>query len=528
MDAPQIDAWTHEPDPVPEKTFTPWADDTWHAWNMWSAETEFCDQTANLIAELEPKLVVETGVGQGFLTRRILARHDGSYIGYEKENNWREAIRPYWPDNPRFVLSDQPTPTVDIIRQADLLILDTEWVTRVNEFMLWLEHGKPGSHLIIHDTGQPGKHAATSMHMNLHRLVYNSGIEGEWGDNPRGSWHGTMPDNYQTPYTDKPQTVCVAFTHAGPNLHGDFAASLLHTALNNHGLITATAIRQSGPMIHIARNSLVEMFLKTDADWLWMIDTDMVFPPDALNTLLKDADPITNPITGGLCFTYGPQQTATTMYRFDNGLVAKAETYPQNAVIQVDATGTAFILIHRKVLENMAQHIQGPAPWFDFTQDNNRIFGEDITFCVRARQLGYPVTVNTAAKIGHLKTQTIDETAYQTWRENHHFVLTGDNQNVLDRVADMLDSFGIPTGKKVIFYDDIYDQEWGGWRGEASVEAKNWLDDIPDNIPVVHIQPGGDFDPSDFPHKIGELIDRINQPMPHTSQIAKMIEEYDG
>ena len=46
----------------------------------------------------------------------------------------------------------------------------------------------------------------------------------------------------------------------------------------------------SGPRIAAGRNSLVDHFLKTPADWLFMLDDDMSFESDVLARLLTVAD----------------------------------------------------------------------------------------------------------------------------------------------------------------------------------------------------------------------------------------------
>lgn len=51
-------------------------------------------------------------------------------------------------------------------------------------------------------------------------------------------------------------------------------------------------------------------------------------------------------------------------------------------------------------------------PFFQEVQMGSRPVGEDITFCIRAGQLGFPVHVDTRVKIGHHKSQLLTEDAY--------------------------------------------------------------------------------------------------------------------
>lgn len=48
---------------------------------------------------------------------------------------------------------------------------------------------------------------------------------------------------------------------------------------------------ESGANIVTARNRIVRVFLEnTDAEWLWMVDSDMTFEMDTLDRLLEVAD----------------------------------------------------------------------------------------------------------------------------------------------------------------------------------------------------------------------------------------------
>jgi hypothetical protein len=87
--------------------------------------------------------------------------------------------------------------------------------------------------------------------------------------------------------------------------------------------------------------------------------------------------------------------------------------YPRDAVIQIDSTGGACVLIHRGVLEKMR------AEWGDhwFTPITNKRtggpFGEDTSFFLRCRDLGIPVHMDTSVKTSHDKGGVfLDEEVY--------------------------------------------------------------------------------------------------------------------
>lgn len=65
----------------------------------------------------------------------------------------------------------------------------------------------------------------------------------------------------------------------------------------------------AGPRIAETRSQIVDQFFAAEefggAQWLLMIDSDMVFGHDLLSRMMAVADPIHVPVLGGLCFAGG-------------------------------------------------------------------------------------------------------------------------------------------------------------------------------------------------------------------------------
>lgn len=170
------------------------------------------------------------------------------------------------------------------------------------------------------------------------------------------------------------------------------------------------------------RNDIVRKFLTRSIEWLLMVDDDMTFPPDALEKLLASADPKLRPVVGGLCFGGGRGSIYPTMYRLvdpkenDGDPRGHVNEWEDGELVKVDATGAAFLLIHRSVLVRMLEVFgEGTpaAPWFSFSAYKGFPFSEDWTFCLRLMQLEVPLYVNTAVKIGHEKSVVMDEAMWR-------------------------------------------------------------------------------------------------------------------
>lgn len=226
----------------------------------------------------------------------------------------------------------------------------------------------------------------------------------------------------------------VAIGYCRPRLvEGMFAESLLATCIadlrsGSPAIVGLIPVRSSCN-VSAARNAIVEQFLASPAEWLWMIDTDMVFPLDTLDRLLAAAHPVHAPIVGGLCFGMdGDGSLYPTMYAIlpdDATPVARFTDWPRDELVRVDATGAACILIHRTVLENIRERAgRDWSPVYPWFQEREHVtpaaqvrVSEDVTLCLRAAACGHPIHVHTGIEIGHMKEQLLTADLYQATRE---------------------------------------------------------------------------------------------------------------
>lgn len=211
------------------------------------------------------------------------------------------------------------------------------------------------------------------------------------------------------------------------NAHFQISLAALHhwdqkhaQRITKHG---DTVSHISGPRIAAGRNELVRAFLAHPKrpEWLFMVDSDMVFPPTLVEDLVSVAHPTIAPIVGALCFAGGRSgQVRPTIGILTSNDPIEFDIvwdYPQDSMIKVDWTGAAALLIHRSVLEDLERRYEGRAhKWFAESEFGEKDYGEDVTFCLRVRQAGYPVHVHTGIKVGHMKMQVIDEETYLTYR----------------------------------------------------------------------------------------------------------------
>lgn len=237
-----------------------------------------------------------------------------------------------------------------------------------------------------------------------------------------------------------PGTVSVGYLHPG-QWSACFGKSLIDLFVHDlcgPGRIMSHPFGEMGKEcgsggIVAGRNHLARIFLdESEAEWLFMVDSDMGFAADTVDRLIAAADPDDRPIMGGLCFAqktdgrsafygtrYRPSPTIYTLAGTDDdtGFISRTD-YPRDQVVRCDATGAACLLIHRSALERVrARH----GTWFDpIPKPKSPVpasFGEDMSFCIRALACDIPLHVHTGVKTTHDKGGVFyDEDLYDAWR----------------------------------------------------------------------------------------------------------------
>jgi hypothetical protein len=212
------------------------------------------------------------------------------------------------------------------------------------------------------------------------------------------------------------KTVAVGFVHSF-EVNAFFMNALLGLLDSNRQQVVSVISVLSGPKVDGARNQLFKRWLtETNADYLLMLDTDMVPPVNTLSTLMShDRD-----IVGGLCFVGGiGTAVRPTLHVIEPGDDGTPELrlwfdYPADSVVQVAATGGACLLVSRKTAMNIwrARGQDHAMPWFAYGMHNGVEIGEDIAFCLTAGKCGHEVWVDTGLVIPHAKMKFLDTAEY--------------------------------------------------------------------------------------------------------------------
>jgi hypothetical protein len=149
------------------------------------------------------------------------------------------------------------------------------------------------------------------------------------------------------------------------------------------------------------QNILALRCLDEGFDYLWVMGDDHSFGPDLLERLLVSAQAFDLPILVPLCSArrapfplvdYGRNPDPVGQ---DYLSVSLADVPPEG-IIELDAAGSAGMLIRRDVLEAV------PQPWFV-----NSPRSEDIVFCEKAITAGFKIHADVACRLGHILTAVV-------------------------------------------------------------------------------------------------------------------------
>ena len=168
-------------------------------------------------------------------------------------------------------------------------------------------------------------------------------------------------------------------------VNAEFAQHLAMAAAN----LVANGIKINcafniGSVITIARRNLAEIFMKSDFDHIWWVDSDMKFPIDAPLRLLARNKPLVGANYRKRRF---PNPTFTGMTGAAGSFKEFQTTDNSPSMEMCDVLPHGMVLVHRSVYEKVPQ----PHYLQEFLKEFNLEIGEDIYFCSKCKEAGIEI-----------------------------------------------------------------------------------------------------------------------------------------
>lgn len=175
---------------------------------------------------------------------------------------------------------------------------------------------------------------------------------------------------------------------------------------------TRHCIPQSS-LIYDARNNIARQAVRGGYDRVLWLDSDMSFEPDLMERLSARLDEGLEYVSGLYFTRKAPVRPVLYkecgFYDLGEGAVSpKAiwyDDYPKDSLFKVDATGFGAVMMTTDLIKRVAEKYGLPfSPMCGF--------GEDLSFCTRAQEVGAEMWVDSTIKLGHVGLGTITESVY--------------------------------------------------------------------------------------------------------------------
>ena len=170
---------------------------------------------------------------------------------------------------------------------------------------------------------------------------------------------------------------------------------------------------KSGSLIYTSRNSLAMMAIQMDADFVFWLDSDMVFKSDTLVRMMDVLQKNDLDILTGLYFRRVPPYSPVLFDKLEqNGEVTEFTEFSSvpNGLFEVGGCGFGCVLMKTDV-------------FFDVQSKYGNMFapmgnnGEDVAFCMRARCCGYKIYCDPSIVCGHVGYSVIDDQFYRVFQK---------------------------------------------------------------------------------------------------------------
>lgn len=171
---------------------------------------------------------------------------------------------------------------------------------------------------------------------------------------------------------------------------------------------------QMGSLIYTSRNNLAMKAIQSQADYVFWLDSDMVFEPDILVRMLDVLEKNDLDILTGLYFRRVPPYTPVLFDRLEvkaNSICkwSEFEEIPDH-LFEVGGCGFGCLLMKTDAFLDVQSKFGNM-----FAPIGNT--GEDLAFCWRARECGFKIWCDPSIICGHVGYVITDEKFYEGYKE---------------------------------------------------------------------------------------------------------------
>jgi len=190
---------------------------------------------------------------------------------------------------------------------------------------------------------------------------------------------------------------------AGSIVDSFFAKNYPSALIGNGELFFAEQLWTIGHITDDGRNVVAKTAIEKEFDYVFYMDSDMIFPKGALLKIMqKMIDPDNNAmVIGGLYNTRGDHRTNAYSWDKKNNAYESRYFDLETGMYRVDAVATGCLLLDTDVFRQME------FPYFEYwykkgPKSEKDRWSEDIVFAHKCMELGIPHYVDTDVVCRHL------------------------------------------------------------------------------------------------------------------------------
>lgn len=177
-----------------------------------------------------------------------------------------------------------------------------------------------------------------------------------------------------------------------------------------------------GNLVYIARDILAAKAVAAKTDYIMWLDSDMVFSPDLIKQLYQFRD---KKIISGIYFRRGAPFNPV-LYKeihvrntVNDPESVEYDDYPRNSLFKVAATGFGGLLMETHIADEIFNK-------YGTCFEPIHTLGEDVSFCYRAKELGYDTWCHSGIQLGHRYMSVSNESTFEAYKQ----LMKGDSNGV--------------------------------------------------------------------------------------------------
>ena len=179
-----------------------------------------------------------------------------------------------------------------------------------------------------------------------------------------------------------------------------------------------------GSLIYAARDDIAMEAIKSEADYVMWFDSDMTFPPDTLQRLMKHMERDDVDIVTGLYFRRVEPYTPVLfdkLERTNEGIIWSDFSRIDNELFEIGGCGFGCVLMKTEVFMGVfAKYKQMFTPFMGA--------GEDIALCIRARECGYRIWCDPTISLGHIGYHTVTRNFFLEYQARQEAENAGESE----------------------------------------------------------------------------------------------------